>query len=108
MHRYKLELISVSGAMDDYKKAYQQTVADIGDSLRATDIEKLDYFYKKELQSRRSYAHADKSWKTGLALLRGLEEGGVFSHSNPAGLASAMGEVKREDLKKMVEEFVGE
>jgi hypothetical protein len=81
-------------------------VADIGDSLRATDVERLDYFYKTQLKSRRSYAHADKPWKTGLALLRGLEEGGVFSHSNPAGLASAMSEVKREDLKKQVEEFV--
>lgn len=89
--------------MEYYKKSYKQLVAYVGVSLKTADIDQLDYFHKDSLI--RARAHADTPW-TGLRLLRALEEAGVFSDGSPEGLASAMGEVKREDLKKTVEDFV--
>ena len=93
--------------MDDYTKSYQQLVADIADALRPTDVEKLDWFYKKSLSNRRPPAQADAPW-TPLSVLRALEEAGVFSSEHPEGLAAAMLEVKREDQEKAVKGFVGE
>ena len=89
------------------KKAYQQMIADIGDSLRTGDIDRLDYFNKELLQSRRSLALADTTPWTGLGVLRALEEAGLFSPRHLEPLATALCDVKREDLKGAVEEFIG-
>lgn len=92
--------------MESYKKAYLQLVASVGDSLKSTDIEKLAYFRKESLSSCRTLAQADTPW-TGLGILRALEEIGDFNYVRLEGLANAMSEVKREDQKKVVDEFVG-
>ena len=92
--------------MESYKKEYQQLVAGIGDALTSSDIEKLAYFRKEKLSSRRSLARADTPW-TGLGILRALEEVGEFNCGHPQGLAGAVAEVKREDQKQVVEQFVG-
>ena len=92
---------------DSYTKSYHQLVADVADVLRPMDVGKLEWFYNKSLSNRRSLMQADTPW-TSISVLRALEEARVFSREHPQGLADAMLEIKREDQKEAVEDFVGE
>ena len=95
-------------AAKEYKHSFKGLVAKVGYLLHATpDCETMRYMYREKL-ARRARAQDDPSTLSGLRLLEAMEEAGVFGYSRPEGLLKVLEEVGRDDLHKLVEQFIGE
>ncbi len=89
------------GLAISYRREYRKKLAHISQSLTKEDCCTLRYINGERIAGR--WKRSDGS----LALFKLLEQAGVTSHERPESLVEVLRDIKRVDLCKEVELFIG-